>query len=220
MALAVAAIPMYLATPALMGAGIGLMFLAAGISAATAANPSSVAESLTQIANAAGGLAVASAALWVLSGGMMAFAGASIIMAGASLAAMIALIPLTRLAALADPLVRFAEALERIAGIDQIQLPEISGVSKVEQQTSNNATSLPKNDLSVAEPSMKLTESQITTSSTNTQNYTNTATTSGGDKQLYNALMQVANRPVIVKIGDLELKTLNKKMKRFNNNSQ
>jgi len=67
---------------------------------------------------------------------------------------------------------------------------------------------------------MKLTESQITTSSTNTQNYTNTATTSGGDKQLYNALMQVANRPVIVKIGDLELKTLNKKMKRFNNNSQ
>jgi len=125
-----------------------------------------------------------------------------------------------RLAALADPLERFAEALERIAGIDQIQLPEISGVSKVEQQTSNNATSLPKNDLSVAEPSMKLTESQITTSSTNTQNYTNTATTSGGDKQLYNALMQVANRPVIVKIGDLELKTLNKKMKRFNNNSQ
>ena len=125
-----------------------------------------------------------------------------------------------RLAALADPLVRFAEALERIAGIDQIQLPEISGVSKFVQQTSNNATSLPKNDLSVAEPSMKLTESQITTSSTNTQNYTNTATTSGGDKQLYNALMQVANRPVIVKIGDLELKTLNKKMKRFNNNSQ
>jgi len=125
-----------------------------------------------------------------------------------------------RLAALADPLVRFAEALERIAGIDQIQLPEISGVSKVGRQTSNNATSLPKNDLSVAEPSMKLTESQITTSSTNTQNYTNTATTSGGDKQLYNALMQVANRPVIVKIGDLELKTLNKKMKRFNNNSQ
>jgi len=126
------------------------------------------------------------------------------------------------MADLADPLMRFAEALERIVAVsggaiatgESIDKGELEADTRKMERTGEVARE------SIAESS--LASAEVTGTAAASQTSQRPAVVGGGGggdmKGVISALEAVASRPIIVQLGDIELKKINRKMRALNNN--
>ena len=126
------------------------------------------------------------------------------------------------MADLADPLMRFAEALERIVNAsggaigvgESIDKGELEADTRKMERTGEVARE------SIAESS--LASAEVTGTAAASQTSQRPAVVGGGGggdmKGVISALEAVASRPIIVQLGDIELKKINRKMRALNNN--